>query len=89
MPETSSLSDTESDYQDVGLPSPPLSPIVIIKNQNKKPQMQMTGVTVQACVKTRSILCDTNDMQVSAQKSVNKSYNLKPIALQGDPVPKR
>ena len=84
MSDTSSLSDTESDYQDVGPPSPPLSPVVIIKTQNKKPQMQMTGVTARASVKTRSVSCDTNDIQVPAQYSVNESYNLKPIALQGD-----
>ena len=44
--------------------------------------MQMTGVTAQACVKTRSVSCDTN-IEVPAQNSVNESYNLKPIALQG------
>ena len=75
MSETSSLSDIESDYQDVGPPS---------QTQNKKPQMQMTGVTARACVKTRSVSCDTNDIQVPAQYSVNESYNLKPMTLQGD-----
>ena len=84
MSETYSLSDTESDYQDVGPSSPPLSPVVLIKTQNKKPQMQMTGVTARACVKTRSVSCDTNDIQVPAQNSVNESYNLKPMTLQGD-----
>ena len=79
-----SLSDTNSDYQDVGHMSPPLSPNVHaalsdvhIQSSHVHSQHVSTHETGTQYVMTRSVSCDTYDISTPTQPSMGVGYDMQ------------
>lgn len=92
----SSFSDTNSDYQDVGHTSLPLSPNVHatqsdVHIQSSQVQLQhvSTHETGTQYVMTRSVSCDTYDISTPTQPSMGVGYDMqssqsRPVSPQVD-----
>ena len=87
---TSSLSDTNSDYQDIGPMSPFLSPKIVTQaDVHLQPSHVHTHVSKHEIgtqyVKTRSVSCDTDDIELSLKKSYGlQPCNVRVVASQTD-----
>ena len=90
--DTSSLSDTDSDYQEFGPVSPPGSPkhIQVIQAEIHMPPPSVQQIPPHAmdtqCVKTKSVSCDTSDINTqSFGENINgQSYQIRPTDFQFD-----
>ena len=87
---TSSLSDTNSDYQDIGPMSPSLSPKIVTQaDVHLQPSHVHTHVSKHEIgtqyVKTRSVSCDTDDIELSLKESYGlQPCNVRVVASQTD-----